>query len=207
MTDRNISASVRERLYQKAKSERTDVQRQFIRYALERLLYRLSVSEHQSHFLLKGALLFDLWFDVPFRATRDIDLLGFGVPEIPHLVAVFRDLCQIEVEDGVRFDANSISVEDIREAANYPGMRIKLIGYIDAAACHVQVDIGYGDALTLDPGTADYPTILDDMPAPKLRVYPIYTVVAEKLEAIISLGMANTRMKDYFDLWVIFRQH
>jgi len=206
MTGRNIAASVRERLYQKAKSDRTDVQLQFTKYALERLLYRLSVSEHRDNFLLKGALLFDLWFDVPFRPTRDIDLLGFGMPELPHLISVFKALCELPVDDGISFDPVSITAEEIREAANYPGMRIKLMGYIAEAECRVQIDIGYDDALTLEPELADYPTILDEMPAPQLRVYPVYTVVAEKLEAITSLGMANTRMKDYFDLWVILQR-
>ena len=206
MTGRNIAASVRERLYQKAKTDRTDVQLQFTKYALERLLYRLSVSDHRDHFLLKGALLFDLWFDVPFRPTRDIDLLGFGMPELPHLISVFRDLCELQVDDGMSFDPASISAEEIREAANYPGMRIKLVGYIAEAECRVQIDIGYDDALTLAPELADYPTILNEMPVPKLRVYPVYTVVAEKLEAITSLGMANTRMKDYFDLWFILQR-
>jgi len=206
MTGRNIAASVRERLYQKAKTDRTDVQLQFTKYALERLLYRLSVSEHRNNFLLKGALLFDLWFDVPFRPTRDIDLLGFGMPELPHLISVFKELCELPVDDGISFDPVSITAEEIREAANYPGMRIKLMGYIAEAECRVQIDIGYDDALTLEPELADYPTILDEMPAPQLRVYPVYTVVAEKLEAITSLGMANTRMKDYFDLWVILQR-
>lgn len=205
MTGRNIAASVRERLYQKAKADRTDVQLQFTKYAMERLLYRLSVSDHRNHFLLKGALLFDLWFDVPFRPTRDIDLLGFGMTELPHLISVFRDLCELEVDDGMSFDSASIAAEEIREAANYPGMRIKLVGYIAEAECRVQIDIGYDDALTLEPELADYPTILNEMPAAKLRVYPVYTVVAEKLEAITSLGMANTRMKDYFDILVIVR--
>jgi hypothetical protein len=206
MTGKNIAASVRERLYQKAKTDRTDVQLQFTKYALERLLYRLSVSEHRNNFLLKGALLFDLWFDVPFRPTRDIDLLGFGMPELPHLISVFKDLCELQVDDGILFDPVSINAEEIREAANYPGMRIKLMSYIAGAECCVQIDIGYDDALTLEPELADYPTILDEMPAPQLRVYPVYTVVAEKLEAITSMGMANTRMKDYFDLWVILQR-
>ena len=104
MTGKNIAASVRQRLKDKAQSNRMDVQLQFTKYALERLLYRLSVSEHRNNFLLKGALLFDLWFDVPFRPTRDIDLLGFGLAEIPHLMKVFHDLCEIKVDDGVVFE-------------------------------------------------------------------------------------------------------
>lgn len=124
------------------------------RYSLERLLYRLAVSEHRDSFLLKGALLFDLWYDVPLRPTRDIDLLGFGMAEIPYLFKVFEDLCAIEVEDGISFDAATINAEEIRKDANYSGIRVTLIGTIDSAKCTVQVDVGYGDAVTPVPEIA-----------------------------------------------------
>ena len=168
--------------------------------------YRLSISEHRDHFLLKGALLFDLWFDVPLRATRDIDLLGFQLPDAAYLLKTFEDLCDIQVEDGVIFDRASIRAEEIRKEANYSGMRVTLVAYLDGARSVVQVDVGYGDAVTPAPEVADYPVLLDEFPNPRLRVYPRYTVVAEKLDAIISLGMANSRMKDYFDIWVILRE-
>ena len=205
MTAGNTAASVRARLLNKAKKEGVDFQLLLTRYALERLLYRLSISSQKDQFLLKGALLFDLWYDVPFRATRDIDLLGFGLAEIPLLIAVFEELCEMSVNDGISFDAKSIKAEEIRKDANYSGTRLTLTGLIDGAKCPVQVDVGYGDAVTPMPESAIYPVMFDDMPAPSLRVYPRYTVVAEKLEAIISLGMANSRMKDYFDLFVILR--
>lgn len=205
MTKRNLAASVRARLFNKAKIDRVNFQRLLVRYALERLLYRLSISPEKDHFLLKGALLFDLWYDVPLRPTRDIDLLGFGLAEIPHLVAVFEAICMQEVDDGISFDPKSLKAEDIRKESNYSGTRLTLTGVIDNAKCPVQIDIGFGDAVTPAPELAIYPVMFDDMPAPSLRVYPRYTVVAEKLEAIITLGMANTRMKDYFDLWVILR--
>lgn len=169
------------------------------------MLYRLSASRERDNFLLKGALLFDLWYDVPLRPTRDIDLLGFGLAEIPLLVAAFEGICAIEVDDGMAFDAASIRADEIRKEANYAGIRLTLTGTIDGARCPVQIDVGYGDAVTPAPESARYPVMFDDMPAPTLRVYPRFTVVAEKLEVIISLGMANTRMKDYFDLWVIVR--
>ncbi len=150
-------------------------------------------------------MLFDLWYDVPLRPTRDIDLLGFGLAEIPLLLAAFEGICAIEVDDGIVFDSASIRADEIRKEANYAGIRLTLTGTIDGARCPVQVDVGYGDAVTPAPESARYPVMFGDMPAPTLRVYPRYTVVAEKLEAIISLGMANSRMKDYFDLWVILR--
>jgi hypothetical protein len=203
MTQRNLAASVRARLFNKAKKDGVNFQRLLVRYALERVLYRLSISPEKDHFLLKGALLFDLWYDVPMRPTRDIDLLGFGLAEIPHLVAVFEGICLLDVDDGISFDVKSLKAEDIRKESNYSGTRLTLTGVIDNAKCPVQIDIGFGDAVTPAPELAIYPFMFDDMPAPSLRVYPRYTVVAEKLEAIITLGMANTRMKDYFDLWVI----
>ena len=205
MTVKNIGASIRARIINKAKADRVDTQFLLTRYALERMLYRLAASEHRDNFLLKGALLFDLWYDVPLRPTRDIDLLGFGLAEIPHLFKVFEDLCAIEVADGINFDSASIHAEEIRKDANYSGIRVTVVGTIDGAKCTVQVDIGYGDAVTPAPEIAMYPVMLKDMPAPELRVYPQYTVIAEKFEAIVSLGMVNSRMKDYFDLWVLLR--
>jgi predicted nucleotidyltransferase component of viral defense system len=205
MTTRNSAASVRARLLNKARAQGVDFQLLLTRYGLERLLYRLSVSRERDNFLLKGALLFDLWYDVPFRPTRDIDLLGFGLAEIPLLLAAFEGICAIEVDDGIAFDSASIRADEIRKEANYAGIRLTLTGTIDGARCPVQIDVGYGDAVTPAPESARYPVMFGDMPAPTLRVYPRYTVVAEKLEAIISLGMANSRMKDYFDLWVILR--
>jgi hypothetical protein len=206
MAEKNISASVRSKLKNKAQVENKEFNLILTRYALERFLYRLSISVHRDHFLLKGDLLFDLWFDVPLRATRDIDLLGFQLPDAAYLLKTFEDLCAIEVEDGVTFDQTSIRAEEIRKEANYAGMRVTLAAYLDGARSVVQVDIGYGDAVTPAPEVANYPVLLDEFPSPRLRVYPRYTVVAEKLDAIVSLGMANSRMKDYFDIWVILRE-
>ncbi len=205
MTLKNRSASVRARLLSKAREKSVDYQLVLTRYALERLLYRLSISSQKEYFLLKGALLFDLWYDVPLRPTHDIDLLGFGIAEIPHLIDIFEELCNLELDDGIFYDLKSIKVEEIRKEANYSGIRVTLLGLIDGAKCPIQVDIGYGDAVTPAPESVLYPVMLDDMPAPCLRVHPRYTVIAEKLEAIITLGMANTRMKDYFDLYVILQ--
>ena len=205
MNGRNVAASVRAKLLNKARAEKRDFTLVLTRYALERLLYRLSISTHADSFLLKGGLLFHLWFDVPLRPIRDMDLLGFGLAEEPYLIAAFSDLCALDVDDGIRFDAQSIRAEEIRKEANYAGIRVTLLGWVDGARCPIQVDVGYGDAVTPGPEAVEYPVMLDEFPAPKLRVYPRYTVVAEKLEALISLGVANSRMKDYFDLWVLAR--
>ena len=205
MTGRNLAASIRDRLLNKARAEKLDYNLLLTRYALERMIYRLSISAERDRFLLKGALLFDLWFDVPHRPTHDADFLGFGSAEIPQVETVFRDICHIEVADGIVFDPNSVKAAEIRKDANYAGIRVTLLGMLDTARCPVQADIGFGDAVVPGPEEVDYPVILDEMPAPHLRVYPRYTVVAEKLEALTSLGMLNSRMKDYFDLWVLAR--
>jgi len=205
MNQRNIAVSVRARLLSKARAEKLDFNLLLTRYALERMLYRLSVSEQRGQFLLKGALLFDLWFDVPHRPTHDADLLGFGSAEIPRLEKLFREISQIAVEDGIAFQADTVKAAEIRKEAHYAGVRVTLLGLLDNARCPVQIDIGFGDAVTPGPEDARYPVILDEMPQPRLRVYPRDTVVAEKLEAMISLGILNSRMKDFFDLWILSR--
>lgn len=205
MTTRNLAASVRARLLNYARQERQDFSLVLTRFCLERLLYRVSVSDHANQFLLKGALLFDLWFDVPHRPTRDVDFLGFGSAELPHAESTFRQICGIPVDDGVEFQPDTVRAEEIRKDANYAGIRVTLLAILDGAKCPLQIDIGFGDAVTPGPQEAEYPTILSDLQVPKLHVYPKYTVVAEKYEALSKLGMANSRMKDYFDLWVLAR--
>jgi len=205
MKPRNTAASVRARLLNKARTEKLDFNLLLTRYALERILYRLSISEQRSQFLLKGALLFDLWFDVSHRPTHDVDLLGFGSAEIPYLEKLFLAISQIESDDGMVFLADTVKAAEIRKEANYAGVRVTLVGLLDGARCPIQIDVGFGDAVTPAPEEACYPVILDDMPPPCMRVYPRYTVVAEKLEAMVSLGMLNSRMKDYFDLWILAR--
>jgi predicted nucleotidyltransferase component of viral defense system len=199
----NLSASVRARLRNRAKEDGADFTLVLTRYALERILYRLSISDHHDHFLLKGALLFDLWFDVPHRPTRDADLLGFGPSDLASLRAVFRDLCAMPVDDGIEFDSNTVTAGTIRKEANYAGIRVTFTGTLAGARCPVQVDIGFGDVVTPGPEEVVYPLLLNDLPAPHLRVYPRYSVVSEKFEAMVKLGMANSRLKDYFDLWIL----
>lgn len=202
----NVAASVRARLLNLAKKRGEDFNITLNRYAVERYLYRLSLSSWREQFLLKGALLFDLWFDEPHRPTSDADFLGFGPAEAQGLATAVAEVCRIPAADGVVFDLSSISVEEIREEARYGGLRVRLIGNLAEAHCHLQLDVGYGDAVTPGPDEVDYPTLLDDLPAPRLRIYPRASVVAEKLEAIVSLGMANSRMKDFFDILALARE-
>ncbi|WP_273821494.1 nucleotidyl transferase AbiEii/AbiGii toxin family protein [Pseudomonas asplenii] len=205
MTERNIAASVRTRLLNRARATKQDFNLVLTRYAIERLLYRISISKHANQFLLKGALLFDLWFDIPHRPTRDADFLGFGSAQLPHIEGLFKELCTIEINDGVTFQPDTVHAAEIRKEANYAGVRVMLRGVIDGARCLIQVDIGFGDAVTPGPEEVEYPVMLSEFAAPKLRVYPRYTVVAEKFEALSTLGIANSRMKDYFDLWILAR--
>lgn len=134
---------------------------------------------------------------------RDIDFLGFGSSELPHTENAFKEICILEYNDGVIFQAESLRAVEIRTNANYAGVRVTLLGIIENARCQIQIDIGFGDAVTPGPEDANYPVMLSEFEAPKLRVYPRYTVVAEKFEALTSLGIANSRMKDYFDLWTL----
>jgi len=203
---RHLAASIRARLKQRADATKQDFNLTLTHYGLERLLYRLSVSPHAANYLLKGALLFSLWYDQPHRPTRDADLLGFGPDDLDTAVSAFREICQIEVEDGIAFDPASVNGSVIRKEAGYGGVRIDLRAKLDGARIALQVDIGFGDAVTPAPETVSYPVLLEDLPAPQLRSYPKYTVVAEKFHAVCLLGMANTRMKDYFDLWVLLAE-
>jgi predicted nucleotidyltransferase component of viral defense system len=203
---RDRAASVRARLLNVAKATGTDFNLVLVRFALERLLFRLSTSAHSDRFVLKGALLFTLWYDLPHRATRDADLLGFGPSDTGSMAGVFRDIASVAVEDGIVFDPASVRVGVIRKDAGYGGVRVTLNGKLANARCVAQVDVGFGDAVTPGPTDAVYPVLLDDLPAPRLRTYPVYTVVAEKLHAIVVLGMVNSRLKDYLDLVVIMER-
>ena len=194
------AASFHARLLNLAKSRGDDFNLILNRYALERWLYRLSISEAREHLWLKGAMLFNLWFDSPHRPTRDADFLGFGEIDANALRDMVRKVSAIGTDDGMEFDPASVTVEEIREEARYGGLRVRVLGHLGKARCPLQLDVGYGDVVTPGAEEADYPTLLDDVPIPHLKVYPRATVVAEKLEAIASLGMANSRMKDYYDL-------
>ncbi|MBL8314289.1 MAG: nucleotidyl transferase AbiEii/AbiGii toxin family protein [Rubrivivax sp.] len=202
----NVAASVRARLLNVAKAQGVDFNQVLVRFALERILYRLTRSQHADRFLLKGALLFTLWYDMPHRATRDADLLGFGASDLASVAETFRDIAAVAVDDGIAFDPASVTVEAIRKEAGYGGVRVIIAGELAKARCKTQIDVGFGDAVTPAPVDSVYPVLLDDLPAPRLRAYPAYTVIAEKLHAIALLGMTNSRLKDYFDLSVLLER-
>lgn len=200
---RNIGASVRERLTQRARARGENAQLVFTRYAIERLLFRLGASPYRDRFVLKGAMLFSLWAPTPYRATGDLDLLGFGDPRPGHVAEIFRGICGAEVpDDGVAFRPETLRVAVARAEDEYSGVRVSLDAALAGARLPVQIDIGYGDAVTPGVWDVEYPSLLD-LPAPRLAAYPPETVVAEKFQALVALGMANSRMKDFFDLWAI----
>jgi predicted nucleotidyltransferase component of viral defense system len=196
-------ASVRARLLNIARARGEEFEYVLTRYANERLLYRLSKSRFRDQFVLKGAMLFNIWGGTPPRPSRDLDLLGFGDPAIPHLVSLFREVCDLTVEpDGITFLGDSLDGTPIRDDDEYEGVRLRLLGDLAGARISVQVDVGFGDAVTPEALEETYPAMLDQSP-PILKVYPKESFIAEKLEAIVSLGIANSRMKDFYDLNVL----
>jgi len=208
MTPKDIAASVRARLLNIARETQEDYQMLLNRYARERLLYGLSVSSYRDRFILKGATLFSVWTERPFRSTRDADFLSFGPNDVEAITSVFRELCEAgnaNPEDGVRFDTDSIQGAQIREEEEYAGVRILLDAYIGKAKARIHVDVGFGDAITPEAEEIELPVLLD-FPRPHLRAYPRETVVAEKLQAMTVLAETNSRMKDFYDIWVL-QQH
>jgi hypothetical protein len=202
---KDIGASVRARLLRLARELGEDFQLVLTRYASERLLFRLASSAHAQRFVLKGASLFTLWTGKPHRATRDLDLLGLGDPGQEHVRQVFAEVLALDVpDDGVRFDLDTLAVGLIREEQEYGGIRVELVARVTNALVRLQVDVGFGDPITPEAAVVDFPALLD-FPAPRLRAYPRETVVAEKLEAMVQLGMANSRMKDFYDIFVLAR--
>jgi len=203
---RNIGASIRQRLLNLAREKSEAFDLVLTRYALERLLYRIGRSEWRARFLLKGAMLYTLWYGAPYRPTRDMDLLAFGQSDIAHLIEAFRALCELTVEDdGIEFSKESVRGSEIRGESEYQGVRIQMTATIAGAVIPLQVDVAFGDAVVPAPERARYPTILDQ-PPPEILAYPRYTVVSEKFQAMVMLGIANSRMKDFYDIWILARE-
>ena len=203
---KNIGHSVFQRLLDYAKKRDEDFNLLLVRYGVERLLYRLSISEHSDRFILKGASMFLIWKGQNYRVTRDADLLGFGSSEADHIKILFEQICRLgSVDlDGIEFNPDSVEANPIRDDMEYGGIRVTMLGLLHNARIPVQIDIGFGDTVTPEPEMVEFPTLLD-APTPKLKAYPRYTMVAEKFEAMVKLGMANSRMKDFYDVWLLSR--
>lgn len=202
----NLSASVHQRLLNLSRKTKQDFNLLLNRYTIERLLYRMTKSLHADRFVLKGAMMFAAWTGRIHRPTRDLDLLGYGENSSEVVARLFRDICMAGVEpDGLTFDPRSIRVTEIREDQEYQGQRVELTAMLGDARIDLQVDVGFGDAVTPRPDQIVFPALLD-LPAPLVRAYPKETVIAEKLQAMVLLGMPNSRMKDFYDLWIMSRQ-
>lgn len=201
----NLKASVAQKLRNIAAEKKTDYQLILRRYAIERLLYRLSVSPYREQFVLKGAMLFTVWVKDPFRATQDLDLLGIGKKDEEALSEALNAVCKLSVQDdALSFDVKLMRIEAIKGQQEEGGVRVKLTAFLDKIQIPVQIDIGFGDAITPEAVDIDFPPLLG-ADAPKLKAYPKETVVAEKYQAIVALGQANSRMKDYYDLVALSR--
>lgn len=202
-SDKNTAASVRQRLLNLARERNEDFQLILTRFALERFLYRLSQSKYQNDFVLKGAMLFQVWGGDVHRPTRDLDLLSFGKPDITFYEMVLKDICSYTAtDDGLIFQTDTIKLDRIKEDDEYHGLRAHILVLLGTTRISLQIDIGFGDAVIPDPQSIEYPVLLD-LPVPVLRAYSRETVVAEKLHAMVDLGIANSRMKDFYDLWVL----
>ena len=200
---KNLPASIHQRLLNKARQSGRAFNELLQYYAIERLLYRLSISEYSELFTLKGALMFNAWGLTNLRPTRDIDLLGHTQNTVDAVLKIFQDLSKLETDpDGLEFDPVQVQGERIKEDADYEGIRITMPARLGKTRLTIQIDIGFADVITPAPERLDYPTILD-FPAPHLYGYPPETVIAEKFQAMTVLGMANSRMKDFYDIWML----
>lgn len=203
---KDVGASVRAGLLNLSRTTGQSNDLLLTRYALERLLYRLTKTEHAKRFVLKGAMLMTTWFDDPHRPTRDIDLLGFGDPRPDEMLKVFREICSIDENDGVQFDVEKLEVTANREDLAYGGLRLQTHAIISGARLRIVIDIGFGDSVEPGVEELELPVLLDQ-PRPSLRAYARETVVAEKFQAMVMIGQANTRLKDYYDLWLLARSY
>lgn len=199
--------SVKERLKSLRKETGKTFDELLILYGIERLLYRISMSEYRGHFILKGGALLYTLLDNKARMTRDIDMLARKLNNSKeHILSVMKEVCSIEVDDALTFDEGSMDLEDITQDAEYHGVRFVITAYLGKAKIHLQMDIGFSDTVYPEPSNVEFPTLLK-MDSPRLLAYPIETVIAEKYEAMLSLGDKNSRFKDFYDIVMLSRSH
>ncbi len=201
----NFAASAYAKLKDIADEKKWNFMHLLIRYGTERFFYRLSVSPAAHQFVLKGGNLFVVWQNGNnSRPTIDSDMIYFGNAAPEHLHAIFKEAADSNASpsDGMRYDGNSIEISSIREETEYGGTRIVLTGYLGNARIRLQFDIGVGDAITPPPELTDFPVLLNG-PVPRLKVYPMATAIAEKAEVMVTRGIINSRLKDFYDLWLL----
>lgn len=200
----DVAASIKGRLLNQAKAQGEEFERTLARFAAERLLFRLGACPARDRCILKGACLLAMWMPDPYRATRDVDLLASGPTDDDAIRSLIAEICAVACpEDGLRFDLSELVVEAIRAQEEYVGKRARFRAWLGTARIRVQLDLGFGDALAAPPEEIEYPTMLERLPAPRLRAYPREQTVAEKFEAMVKLDTRNSRMKDFHDLWAL----
>lgn len=202
MSKSNLAASIRQRLKTLAKTSGESFNLILVRYGLERLLYRITLTQPSELFILKGGALFYCWTEKLHRPTRDIDFLGTGEPSVDRFKNIFLQVISAKHDDGLTFETESLDVQTIKDDQEYNGLRVSVLAYLENARVNLQVDIGFGDATVPEPEIVDYPVLLD-LPAPRISAYKKETVIAEKFQAMVDLGIANSRMKDFFDLYTL----
>ena len=201
-TPKNIAASVRQRLLNLARAEEQAFDIVLVAFGLERLIYRLSISAHRDRFVLKGGMLVTLWTKDTGRFTRDVDFLSFGAEDEDTLKAAIGEVLAIDADDGLIFDDTNLTAYPIRDDHVYGGMRLKTTAFLEQTRIPITIDVGFGDALGKPDYTLDYGSLLN-FPSGSVRAYSPETVIAEKFQAIVALGIINGRMKDYYDLWAL----
>lgn len=206
MDIKNIRASIRAQLQNKAREANRPFAEILQYYGMERFLYRFSRSEYADKFILKGALMFTAWQIPERRTTLDIDFLAHFDNQVTSIEKVVKNVCNVlVVPDGLVFDSETVKGQMIKEDADYEGVRVKLLGFLERSRIPIQIDVGFGDIIYRKPRVIDYPVILD-LPKPHLKGYPVESVVSEKFEAMVKLGLLNSRMKDFYDIWLIMRR-
>ena len=205
-TPKNVAASHRARLLSLAHQRGEGFQFLLGRWISERFLYRLGMSVHRDHFILKGAMMFVAWDGKLHRPTQDVDFLGYGNPAVEEVVQRIREICAESIDDGIVFDLAGIRGEKIREGAEYEGVRVRVPASRDGARVSLQIDVGFGDIVEPAPVQLSFPVLLPLDPA-VVRGYSPETVIAEKFQAMVMLGIGNSRMKDFFDIWTLARTH
>lgn len=202
----NMVSSVRNRLLELARRKNRPFEEILVLYGLERFLFRLSQSAHKGQFILKGGLLIYGMELSEARPTRDIDLLGLTQNNIEAVSKIIQEIGKIDFDDGMNYDFGQLTRETMAPDSEYPGIRLKFVGKLGKTRIPMQLDIGFGDAVVPDAKDMVFPTLLD-MKAPTILVYAIETIVAEKFEAALDLADLNSRMKDFYDLWVLSQKY
>lgn len=198
-TNGGSAESIRHRLRNVLRERGEDVSLGLQRYASERFLYRLGRSVHRERFVLKGATLFAIW-GTTYRPTRDLDFTAYGDPDVEAVLGALREICITPDDvDALRFEADTIRTEPIRDGSEYPGIRVHIIALLGTSRMPIQLDLGFGNAIVPGPEEVEYRTLLGD-PPPRIRAYPQESVVAEKLHAMVTLGLQNSRYKDFYDM-------